>query len=72
MRTDPDAAAHPKDSQYNPQYGMTKRELMATHICASLNANPNIGITSFPLSEIAEMAVKQTDELINALNKSNQ
>lgn len=70
MTTSPDDMSFPNSYQdYGLEFGLSKREYMATHICASLNANPNIGVTSFPLSEIAEMAVKQTDELIKALNQ---
>ena len=58
----PEDPAYP--SNENLSEGMTKRELMAMHICAGI-----LGRTGGSGDAIAEVAVKQADALIAALNK---
>lgn len=57
----PEDPAYP--SNENLSEGMTKRELMAMHICAILADNTASRAT------IADEAVQQADALIAALNK---
>ena len=61
--TNPHDSAHPQYSTEEHMAGMTKRELMAMHICAILADNTASRAT------IADEAVQQADALIAALNK---
>ena len=63
--TEPAFPCH--NDRTGPEYGLTKRELMAAIICAGFNAN-----TSFcndTHHRIAAMSVEQTDALLEQLAK---
>jgi hypothetical protein len=56
--------------QYNPEFGLTKRELISAMAMQGILAGPGeIDIVDFAdANRIAEMAVKQADALIDRLN----
>lgn len=50
--------------------GLTKREYIATQIIAGLSANRwTLELGNYSYEQIAEMAVRQTDALFEALSK---
>ena len=51
--------------QYNPEFGLTKRELIAAMAMQGLLANPNVCMA---FDTVAAMAVRAADALIERLN----
>ena len=67
MTTGNDAAypSHFLPEQYNPEFGLTKRELFAAMAMQGVMADPN---TTLPFSRAAYLAVQAADALIEALD----
>jgi hypothetical protein len=62
-------AAYPSyffPEQYNPEFGLTKRELIAAMAMKGLAANSELGVANVVL--IAGWAVQHADALIERLN----
>ncbi len=61
-----DAAYPSSPDQYSPEFGLTKRELIAAMAMQGLLANPEM-VGDINRSRVAQMAIDQADQLIHYL-----
>lgn len=61
-------SAFPVRDENQPEYGLTKLQYAAIHICASLQSHPNMG-HEMTVEQLAELAVAQAKALFAELNR---